>query len=282
MDSPVASAWVPAPDHWSRDGASPRAVTVHMAEGGGTVSWLTHPDGNSSHYVVEYSGRVVQMVAESLAAGSMNPRATRTGDDAPYDYLGATVCYGRSALDAAGLAFDPNRYAIAIEVEGFAKDGPNAAQVTALRDLIADIRHRRGNLHLLGHRDQQDYKPCPGHKMPWAQIGGHGARVEVEPMRAITTTVEKLIDWPEATPYYAMDGTTKIGTANAETGRRSPFGCGTQRAIYVESSPRTLGLITPSAVYLAPDPGNPGAIEDARAEGYASAKTAALSAVEAI
>lgn len=179
-DSPVATAFVPAPDHWSRAGASPRAIVIHMAEGGGTVSWLTRDDGNSSHYVVEYSGRVVQMVREAEAAGSMNPRATRDGNDAPYTFLAETIVYGRTALNRAGISTDPNRFSIAIEIEGFAKDGPNAAQRNALRRLVADIRQRHGALDVLGHRDQQDYKACPGHRIPWADYGGHGAPGPVE------------------------------------------------------------------------------------------------------
>lgn len=174
-DSRLAAAFVAAPDHWPRNGALARAIVLHMAEGGGTVSWLTRPDGNSSHYVVERSGRIVQMVAEADAAGSMNASLTRTTDDAPYSFEGQTITYGRSALNAAGIASDPNRYAIAIETEGFAKDGPSALQRHALKLLVADIRSRRGPLDVLGHRDQQDYKACPGHRVPWADYGQHGA-----------------------------------------------------------------------------------------------------------
>ena len=98
-DSPVAVRYVAAPDHWSRGTVPIRAITIHMAEGGGTVSWLTRNDGNSSHYVVEYDGEVVQMVAEGRAAGSMNPKLTRTTDDAAFDYLGSRCRYGRTALN---------------------------------------------------------------------------------------------------------------------------------------------------------------------------------------
>ena len=175
-DSPLAAAFVAAPDHWPRAGAPIRAVVCHMAEGGGTVSWLTRNDGNSSHYVVEYSGRIVQMVPEALAAGSMNPKITRRDNDPPYTFEGESVRYGRTALDASGIASDPNRYAIAIETEGFAKDGPNSAQRTALAALVNDIRRRRGVLPVLGHRDQQNQKACPGHLFPWADFGGHAVK----------------------------------------------------------------------------------------------------------
>lgn len=175
-DSPLVSRVVPAPDHWTRNGAPVKGVTIHMAEGGGTVSWLTRNDGNSSHYVVEYSGAIVQMVDEARAAGSVNPRDIRATNDPAYTYLGETVIYGRGAvLRSIGKAAgdDPNRYVIAIETEGFAKDGPNAKQRASLKALVNDIRRRTGPQAVLGHRDFQDYKACPGHKVPWADYGGH-------------------------------------------------------------------------------------------------------------
>jgi hypothetical protein len=277
-DSPVATRFVAAPDHWSRNGARPRAIVVHMAEGGGTVSWLTRDDGNSSHYVVEYSGAVVQMVPEELAAGSMNPRLTRSTDDPPYTFDDETVTYGATALEAARMHVDPNRYAIAIEVEGFAAHGPNAAQVEALAALIADIRRRSATeLHVLGHRDQQLYKPCPGHRMPWSTIAGrHGAPLEElpdMPVKAITTTVPKLIAWPDGTPYFALDGVTQVGTAGAVVDRYSPFGCGTMRAFY--RGDKALALVTPASISDVP-------ATDTELDGRTAMRLEAIAAVEAL
>lgn len=286
-DSPVAAGFIPAPDHWSRSGAEVRAIVIHMAEGGGTVSWLTRLDGNSSHYVVEYSGRVIQMVRESEAAGSMNPKLTRTSNDAPYSFMGETITYGRTALDAAGIAHDPNRYAIAVEVEGFAADGPNTLQAQGLARLVADIRSRRGAyLHVLGHRDQQSYKPCPGHKMPWALFGGHGAPHPEADMalKPITTTIPRLIDWPDDTPYYQLDGVTRAGVAAADSGRYSPYGCGTMRAFY--RGDKQLALVTPSAIHDVPvsvdTTPDPAQLEAARKEGRESMQHEAVAAVGAI
>jgi hypothetical protein len=186
-DSPLASRFVAAPDNWPRNGTPIRAIVIHMAEGGGTVSWLTRDDGNSSHYVVEYSGNIVQMVLEARAAGSVNPRELRTTDDAPYAYLGESVRYGvTAAKKVMGTTWsNPNAAAIAIETEGYAVTGPNLAQQRALAALVADIRKRRGPLGVLGHRDFQDYKACPGHRVPWLDYGGHTATdipVEEEPV----------------------------------------------------------------------------------------------------
>lgn len=172
--------FVPSPpsEHWPRT-APIRAIVIHMAEGGGTVRWLQRPDGNSSHYVVEYTGRIVQMVREDRAAGSIDPTKVRRDNDRPFTYLAETITYGVTANRAAlgGHWDNPNAAVIAIEVEGFAREGPNPAQARALRSLVADIRTRH-NVPTLGHRDFQNYKACPGRLIPWAAWGGHG-QIEV-------------------------------------------------------------------------------------------------------
>ena len=223
-DSPLAAKFVASPANWSRSGAGIRAVAGHMAEGGGTVTWLSHQTGNSSHYVVEFSGRIVQMVAESRAAGSLNPKLTRTDDDPPFTFEGEQVTYGRTALRKAlgadGVS-DPNRFVIAIETEGFAKKltasqvanfpkanpagGPNDAQRAALAALVNDIRRRHGAMPVVGHRDQQSYKACPGHRFPWQEFGGHAVkRGYVEPTTPPSTE--------ETVNSYAVPKVPSIGT----------------------------------------------------------------------
>lgn len=63
-------------------------------------------------------------------------------------------------------------------------------------------------------------------------------------VKAITSTVPATIDWADGTPYFALDGTTRIGLANADTARYSPFACGGQRAFYTGAA--GLALITPT------------------------------------
>ena len=234
-DSRIADRVVPSPA--SEVGPRPngvkdiRAIVIHHAEGGGTVEWLTRPDGNSSHYVVRYSGQIVQMVRESNWAGSMNPKLTRTNDDAPFTYLGEVVSYGATALKRAlgAGAADPNRYVIAIEVEGFAKDGPNAVQRKALRELVDEIRSRRGPLPCIGHRDQQSYKACPGKRIPWADYGGHAVRptapvpIEGEPMILSFAVLYDLA--VGATIHHTVGGPAKgtTSTPHVVEGIGTPF-----------------------------------------------------------
>lgn len=147
-----------------------RAFVVHMAEGGGTVGYLSRPNrsGVSVHYVIEKTGRIVQMLHEREASGSINPNDLRT-TEGPSPY-GETV--RREVMGEWDR--DPNAAVISCEVEGFAAAGPNDDQTHALVRLVDDVRSRFPAMGLLGHRDFQDYKACPGAHIRWDLLGGHG------------------------------------------------------------------------------------------------------------
>lgn len=158
-----------------------RAFVVHMAEGGGTVGYLSREQsrGVSVHYVIEYSGRIVQMLREDHASGSINPNDLRTTDDPAPSPFGATV--RRRVM--GDWDRDPNSAVISLEIEGFAAAGPNVDQLQALGRLVDDVRSRFPTMGLLGHRDFADYKACPGRRIPWTILGGHGpASSEVDDM----------------------------------------------------------------------------------------------------
>lgn len=145
------------------------ALVVHMAEGGGTVGYLSrrNPRGVSVHYVIERRGRIVQMLRETRAAGSLNPRRIRRTEGPPP--------YGASVARAVmGVWWqNPNAATLSLEIEGFARLGPNPLQAAALQRLVADLRRRYPRIELLAHRDFADYKACPGVLIDWAGIGGH-------------------------------------------------------------------------------------------------------------
>lgn len=237
-------------DYGTRGQVPVLGITVHMAEGGGTVGYLSrqNPNGVSVHYVIEYSGRIVQMLAESRVNGSINPRDIRTTNDDPYTIGGETVIYGASAAKRALGAWwsDPNRATIGIEIEGFAKDGPNAKQAASLVELIRDIHTRFPKAHNLAHRDFADYKACPGKRIDWPALGGHG-----EPSELGDTTLNHRYLGP-------ADGTVTIGAG------RGLVNLVTGEAVI----PDTTSFRTYSRLILA-EPFDDAGVGESRQKGYA-------------
>jgi hypothetical protein len=159
-----------------------KALVVHMTEGSGTeadVDYLANNPlrGVSVHFVILKTGEIVQMLGWNRIAGSINPNELRTTDDPPYTSPdGARVVYGATLRDAI-MGSWINGGLLAVEVGGKAVDGPNQAQSEALVRLLADVRTRYPGLPVLGHRDFTSTKGCPGHKVLWASLGGHGKPV---------------------------------------------------------------------------------------------------------
>jgi hypothetical protein len=159
-----------------------KALVVHMTEGSGTeadVDYLANNPlrGVSVHFVILKTGEIVQMLGWHRIAGSINPNELRTTDDPPYTSPdGARVVYGATLRDAI-MGSWINGGLLAVEVGGKAVDGPNQAQSEALVRLVADVRTRYPSLPVLGHRDFTSTKGCPGHKVLWASLGGHGKPV---------------------------------------------------------------------------------------------------------
>lgn len=196
-----------AAKHYTRGAMDqPRAILWHMAEGYGTVGYFTRTERDvSSHYVVERTGRIVQMVRHDDASHSAHWQFDADKSD-------ASSCGGLYDPDVAISVLgdgwrDLNRYSIAVEVEGYRADGPNAAQRAAIIELAYTLRIQertlRGNI---GHRDVQDYKACPGCRFPWGTIGGHGRFMEGDdvPIYSVPGIVSGV--WPAGSAIY--DGPT--------------------------------------------------------------------------
>lgn len=173
---PVADSYAQA---WYDYGAFRNPVLgfgIHMAEGGGTVGYLDRngdppPRGVSVHFVIPYDGSIVQMLDVAHACGGLNPDDRSTNK----------AYYGHDILVAVLGTFwtNPNAASIQIEIEGFAKDGPNAKQVAAVIRLVPELRKVHSTLRgAFGHADQTDTKGCPGTTTAmrdlFAAIGGHG------------------------------------------------------------------------------------------------------------
>jgi N-acetyl-anhydromuramyl-L-alanine amidase AmpD len=167
-----------------------KALVVHMTEGSGTeadVDYLANNPlrGVSVHFVILKTGEIVQMLGWNRIAGSINPNELRTTDDPPYTSPdGARVVYGATLRDAI-MGSWINGGLLAVEVGGKAVDGPNQAQSEALVRLVTDVRTRYPGLPVLGHRDFTSTKGCPGHRVLWASLGGHGKPVVVIPEDAV-------------------------------------------------------------------------------------------------
>jgi hypothetical protein len=198
-----------------------KAFVIHMAEGGGTVGYLSrrNPNGVSVHYVIERSGRIVQMLLESHAGGHVNPADIRTTEGPPP--------YGAKVRKEVMGTWDrdPNSATLAVEIEGFAKDGPNPDQELALIRLTDDIRTRHPDIGLLGHRDFQDYKACPGVHIDWASIGGHGPAQELDmpglDLRPIGTLVAGTVDIPNGTEVIYSKDRRRRNLSQAATNRQA-------------------------------------------------------------
>ena len=245
-----------------------QAFCVHMAEGGGTVGFLSRPNANgvSVHYVVEYSGRIVQMLHEREASGSINPNDLRSTDGPPP--YGATV--RREVMGA--WDHDPNSALISCEVEGFAATGPNAKQQLALARLVRDVRSRVPAMGLLGHRDFQDYKACPGAHIPWTLLGGHGPHGQTEgASMAVQITTQPVyshvLPVQKGEAFYGDAGLTdQLGAMS--TAQKVPYlgpgiGGSSRAVIVVTGTAYDDGTPRPTQVFVRREAGTPEALPPA-------------------
>jgi len=189
---PVTYPFVQARYDFGLRRAPALAFVVHMAEGGGTVGYLARDPARkvSVHFVIEYSGRIVQMLGLDRISGSINPNDLRTTTDAPFvGYNGQAVRYGAAPRRVVLGDWDsnPNHAVITVEVEGTALAGPNARQRVALVELYRDLVHLLRTIRgILGHRDFTSRKACPGKGIPWANMslvirgGRHGLLTNAE------------------------------------------------------------------------------------------------------
>lgn len=200
-------------------------LMFHGAEAtSGVVGYLSRePARNvSANFVCERSGRMVRMLNVNNASGSLNPNDRST--DKAY--------FGASHLKAVLGSWwtDPNSAVISVEIEMYAREGPNIAQVATLIDWSKDMVSRFPTIRgALGHADQTDTKRCPGTttnmKLVFSSIGGHGLWTEPEE--------EPVLLYRILAPAV---GTVTVAVDNADLvtpdGRRVPAPKGSVRDCY--------------------------------------------------
>jgi hypothetical protein len=242
-----AYAFVPSAVDLGRARGPRRAFVVHMAEGGNTVGYLSRPNPNgvSVHFVVKRTGSVVRMLDLDRMHSSIKSSAIRTTDDADgfYGVTAARAVMGEWADVRRSLG--PNHASIAVEVEGFAREGPSATQSFALARLYEDLRTRFPGIRALGHRDFASYKQCPGRLIRWQDLGGHGATgatgasadTSTEEDQDVRVVVVREREWP-APRRFTAPGPLRRFSATEEI--EPPIGAGyagwADASVSIESS----------------------------------------------
>ena len=283
--------WVAGIDYGPRKGTL--GLELHMSEGSDNLAgylsrhqgetdaeWRTRVRGVSCNAAILSTGEVIQMVPWANASGNVNP-ADRALE---YGY------YGHSKLvDVLGDHWpDPNTWSISAELAGFRATGPTDKQRDAAIAWGLDMRGRFPSLRgAWGHHDQAP-KACPGlsanMQAIFAGVGGHGLwEVDVVPA-PITDETPKIVTTKAVSTWYDLDGKTVLSTGHAALPPRpSPYGVGTQRAIFATvGGSRRIVLIIPATVAAVPVVDCTQAVADAKAAEHERVRAAALAAVGAI
>lgn len=167
-DSPLATLWLPSPNHGVRlGGRRPDSIILHytgMEEAESALDWLTREESQvSCHYLVDEAGRVAQMVAEERRAW----------------HAGVASWHGDT---------DMNSCSIGIEIHNPGHDrGYPAfpdAQIAAVEALCRDIMGRNGisRERFLAHSDiAPARKQDPGEKFMWDRLARAGVGLWVDP-----------------------------------------------------------------------------------------------------
>ena len=162
-----ATSWLTGLDYGPRLGTE--GWNIHMAEGGdGTANWLARRTGESTtawrnrvkgvsaSFVIQSTGKRIQMVPWSNTAGNLNPN-DRSSDNKGF--------YGRRyLLEVLPTHWtNPNAYTLSVEFCGFRANGITDDQLASFLELNEEARNRYPNMRgAFGHADQTDTKGCPG------------------------------------------------------------------------------------------------------------------------
>lgn len=142
---------IPTTNYRSRNGETPIAVVIHIAEGDKASVVATFKDPTvqkSSHFLVCKDGSVLQFVSTKNAS-----------------YCNGNVDNPINELVLASKT-NPNGWTICIEHEGFSTQDITEAQYATTANIVKYC-HDAWNIsmdrtHVMGHREIYSLKTCPG------------------------------------------------------------------------------------------------------------------------
>ncbi len=167
-DSALVAKVRPSPNHGERRGyARPENLVLHytgMPTASSAIALLCDPAREvSCHYVIEETGRILQLVPENRRAWHAGVSSWRGERDMNSASIGVEIC---NAGHDGGLPDFPE------------------AQVVAMIALCRDVMSRQGIRpeRVLAHSDiAPNRKRDPGERFPWARLAEAGAGLWVEP-----------------------------------------------------------------------------------------------------
>ena len=168
-----------SPNQSARSTQSVDCIVIHSTEGSmpGCLEWLRNPQSQvSAHYLIARDATIYALVPESRKAWHA----------------------GRSEWRGRG---DVNQFSIGIELENPPGNQTpyTAEQYTALAELMADIRSRRGPLPHVDHSAiaiPAGRKTCPEPDLDWSQVQEPpaGADVWTQPVASVAREGETVGD----------------------------------------------------------------------------------------
>jgi N-acetylmuramoyl-L-alanine amidase len=167
-DSPLATLWVPSPNHEPRrQGRMSDMLILHytgMESADAALDWLTRDEAKvSAHYFVDEAGRIAQMVAETERAW----------------HAGQSYWAGETDLNSCSIGIEIHNPGHEFGYPDFSD-----AQMHAVEALCRDIlgRHAIPSERVLAHSDiAPGRKRDPGEKFDWARLARAGIGLWVEP-----------------------------------------------------------------------------------------------------
>lgn len=167
-DTPLARLWCPSPNHEPRRGGRrPDLLLLHytgMDSAEAALDWLTRAESRvSAHYLIDETGRIAQLVAESARAW----------------HAGVAAWAGESDINSCSIGIEIHNPGHQLGYVDFP-----AAQMAAVEALTRDVvvRHAIPPARVLAHSDvAPSRKQDPGEKFDWARLAKAGVGLWLEP-----------------------------------------------------------------------------------------------------